>query len=316
MTSAQPIITLYGLMQKLLWLICVVAILFLANQLLIVGNTHNIGLVVLLMLNSLIVIACFKHLSLSLPAMPEVIFNGAGQQYFQSVFSPLKSACTGVVWGALFGVTVYFGDLQLHQEPGEHLFFALFLGLHNILIGMAVYALCMHLYWCFTCLGKNVPISLWDRSGESAVAYFKVNRSITFTVAGVSALALVGLYYFSEICTASSPVFLFTGVSFIITLFTYLIPLLPLSRRLRHLKDQELHVIGKQLDSMYGEIVQFDKEKMEVCETLRKVSARVEHATTFPPIQGRAYETIAASTVLTQLPNAPAVFKFIQNHLT
>lgn len=311
MTSTQPILTLYRLMKNLLWLICSVAMLYLGVLLLMHGSLHNAGLVALLVVNSLIVIACFKHLSLSLPAMPDDMFGGARQQYFLSVFSPLKSALTGVAWGLLFGVTVYAGNLIPQQELNERIFFALFLGAHNILIGMAVYALCMHLYWCFTVLGENVSVSLWDRSSEDAVAYFKVNRSITFTVAGISALALIGVYSFSDICTACSPIFLFTGICLVITAFTYLVPLLPLSRRLRHLKDQELHVIGKQLDCMYKEVVQLDRDTLEACETLRKLSKRVEGAPTFPPVQGRAYETMVISTVLTQLPNLPAVLKHI-----
>jgi len=92
---------------------------------------------------------------------------------------------------------------------------------------------------------------------------------------------------------------------------TYLLPLLPQSKRLRRLKDRELHLIGRQLDDVYTELSRFDRERLETCEALRKLSRRTEQAPTFPPVQGRAYETMAVSTLLTQLPNAPALFKYI-----
>ncbi len=166
MSEIQPIIALCRAMKQLLWLIGGAAILYPAMQWLTSAPAHNIGLVALLALNSLIVTVCFDYLAATLPSIPDGLFNGRRRHYFRMVFSPGRAGLAGIIWGLMFGLTVYAGDLMPRYGPGEHLAFALFLALHNVLIGMAVYALCMHLYLCVAVLGQHAPISLWDHSGD------------------------------------------------------------------------------------------------------------------------------------------------------
>jgi len=311
MTNSNAIIVFNTLMKKILWPIFILAFLYLLNQQLSGKTMDNAGLVIMLVINSLIVFACFKRLGIRLPQLLDKVLSHAAttkHDYFSKVFSPWMSGLAGLAWGVILAGLVFGLDLMPYHEGLSSILFSLFLGTHNILIGMAIYALVLHLYWCYVCLGKAVPISLWDSSDESTVTYFKINRNIILTVSAVSSLALIGIYFFSSMNTQSSPVLLFTGICFTIVAIAYVVPQIPLSIRLRKMKDHELHKIGEQLNGLYHNSHNITPETFGTYESLRKLRDAIKGVKTFPPIQGRAYETAIIGSIFTQ---TPAVIDFL-----
>lgn len=314
MADTNPIAVFNGMIKKLLWPTFILALLYIAYQLVLDKTTANSGLVIALMVNSFIVFACFKYLNSHLPQLlSEILAQDAStkHRYFSEVFSPWMSGLSGLIWGGLLGGIVYANNLIPEHEGLSSILFSLFLGTHNILIGMAIYALLRHMHWCFFCLGKAVPIYLWNRSDEATVNYFKVNRTITTTVSIVSALALIGIFNFSGINTDSSPVLLFTGICFALVMVAYVIPLLPLSGRLRKIKDRELNALGGQIESLYRDNHPFDPNTYGTYEVICKLRSTVEGVKTFPPVQERAYETAIINGVLTQTPALAKYFSVL-----
>lgn len=299
------------LLQLMLFLTAIVGLIYIFAQWFMLGRVEDRIFIGILLTNSYVAYQFFLYLKESLPRLAEVARQDQTpapdidwNNYFSQVFAVAPSLLFGLLYGALFGLIVYFLKLAYPDIPSLRLSLSLFLFIHNTLIGMCLYSLVIHLKCCPR-IGKAIPVSLWNRHAPAAVAYYKINRAIVLVVALISCLAVLSLNFSAIQITL--PVMIFSLGCFGLVCIAYLLTNMPLTFCLQEKLEEELHVLGCQMDESFKEIqASMSSEQKEAAiehfEQLHTVYIKVKNIRTFPPIGIRTAKTFSYAVLITLLP--------------
>ena len=213
----------------------------------------------------------------------------------------------GIAFGVLYAPAPFITEGVWESAPEMRLYLSAFLVLSNIVTGMALNAL----FWFVrlsTQLGDHANVRLW--SSDCAIAEFIMTngRQVAIAVAVVSVFAVTSVL-FSLFRSDVVPTIAFGVWSLLVSFSAYVLPLIPLTRQLARIKDQESSRLSKLVEKEYKELlVQAENGELESEDKaaafviVSDILERVRGIRVFPPVGARPVETAFWVGFLTFLP--------------
>lgn len=222
-------------------------------------------------------------------------------KFLNDVFNPLRAFLFGFSFGLCFFLYSYFISAW-EQEKLLDVYLGVFMLCSNVVTGMGLYSLFVYFKYSIR-IGECVDIDLWDRSNAAVMALVDTNRYVVMATAFVACIGTISII-FSKFKVDYSTIF-FSAGSICIIFLAYVVPLIPITTKLREKKKKNLADIGEMIQSEYNDIM-CNKNRAEIhlnqLEVLKQLHDMVKSVRAFPPIGEQSINTAISVTLLTLLP--------------
>jgi hypothetical protein len=222
------------------------------------------------------------------------------------MYNPILNTLVGLIFGSLFFITL--NKVQFAESFLENLLLKLFVTVSNVLTGYAI-SLLIRYYKYTIPLWKNTSIGIWRRNSKVIQFILFANKLFLSLVVFICVMAIISLrfsIFYNEILFT---LFSIWTLSFL--LITLLLPLLPLSTRLRKLKlDYLLY---------YGDLIEHEIESIRINKTeyaskivlikeLNSIYDEISKVRIFPPL---GVKTLKSGIIITIVTLTPSVIDLI-----
>jgi hypothetical protein len=289
-----------------------VGLLYVIGQWLVTGDVRDPIFIGILMANGFalytILLYFIDHFTSSAEAISDSLSDRDvsfdAKNFIDDLFDRKRSVATGLVFGSLFLVAV-LTILQVWEGYRSlRTLLGLFLFSTNFITGMAVYSLFIY-YKKSLKLGNIADIDLWDRSCTVFKFLVDTNRYLILAVGYICFMAMISLLF--SVFEFSFSLTLFSIWSLVVLITTFIVPLIPVSRRIRDLKKRHAEKLSVQRQIEYDRVrdrlasgSNLDTSKLDAIKMLQK---EIKSVRVFPPVGAKSIETAIFITILTVLPS-------------
>lgn len=255
-----------------------------------------------------------KRLERNWPANEKALYRAGKrrtkEEMISDVFNRRRSLILGVPFGGFFFVAVLYLKPWCNEplscvDSHANELLALFLFLVNIIAGMALYSL--YVYFRYTLkAGYRIKVDLWDRSANAVEALANTSQRVVLATAFVAFAGMLSLI--DSKFNPDYPIVVFSIFSVSIILLSYIVPLIPITNRLRKKKRRNLNKINKLIQQEYNALIDPGGDPRSNLDTKRfdalvSVRQSVKKIRAFPPVGEESISTAIQVTVLTMLPS-------------
>ena len=228
--------------------------------------------------------------------------NAANAKYMVNVFRGYGNLVTGFVQGSV-AVFLFYGpwaDTELFFYT-----YTLFVFSANAVAGSATHSLAKYFYRVSK-LGKHTEIKLWDRSCSVYQFIVDSDKYVLYAVGYIAITAIIASL-FSLVGTEAAG-YTWSIWSAIVLVLTFSLPLIPVSNKIKELKEKRIIVLNSSLQTYYDNLEENVKnggEDISVgdIESIKKMREDVKSIRVFPPVGAKSLETAAIISILTLLPS-------------
>lgn len=251
------------------------------------GTLRDGMLILLVAANAAVIYRFGLRLAPDLGAlMPYTSAHGADPQAGVSrLMGSALMPVAGATFGVLIGAGAWFMDpwAPTPDSVGLRPWLAGFIGVANILTGMAIWAIMR--FWRL--IHRETPyldLRILNLSRDPLTLLLRINSQIVTQTAVVASLAIIAVVLAGY--QAEPLVILFSCFALLVVIATYAVPVVPLSNRLRVLKGRELGRLEARIAAIVGDLDESGDnpaDRQARLDTLLAAQAHVSSIPTLPP---------------------------------
>jgi hypothetical protein len=220
-----------------------------------------------------------------------------------STFNNRGCFLTGILFVGLFSVSAFF--MQPWPENSQlKLALISFIGAVNFITGMAVYSILVHIFNSMK-IGKSIEIMLWDRTCPLLLALINTNNLLVKAVSLIASLSVISLIF--SVFKVDGFIYGFTIYVGISLVSVFVLPMMPITNKIRDLKLNHMSQISSKLQKEYDYILNSSPENKKInsanFESLLSTYKSIKSVKAFPPVAEKSFNTAVYATLLTMLPS-------------
>ena len=289
-----------------------IGLLYVIGQWLVTGEVQDPIFVGILMANGFALHTLLLYFINHFTSSAEAISNSLSDkdvsfeagEFIGDLFNRRRSVTTGLIFGTLFLAAV-MTILQVWEDNRSlRTLLGLFLFSTNFITGMAVYSLFIY-YRKSLELGDLADIDLWDRSCSIFKFLVDTNSYLVLSVGYICFAATISLVF--SVFEFTFSLTFFSIWSLVVLVTTFIVPLIPVSKRIRDLKVEHTEKLAVQRQIAYDRVSDslisggdLDTSKLDAIRTLQN---EIKSVRVFPPVGAKSVETAIVVTILTVLPS-------------
>lgn len=244
--------------------------------------------------------------------------------YSKSITNIWKGIIFGLVFGTIFLMAPFLYKIIWPDYFHLKIVLALFLFFSNISCGLGLFML-WNIINLMRKMAENIQITIWKYS-PLAHLIMDLGRKMALSVAIISLFAILSIH-FSQFKGHVISTIAFSAWSLLISSATYVLPLVPLSRKRRKHKNSVLFYLSSKLDNRYQQIKSvLDSTGKDINDEvsdffkLLELRKQIIKMRVFPPDGSQPVQTAAWVGFLTFMPSiieaTVKILDFISKYLS